>query len=685
MNFESILQIFLIIFGFGLLIGIHEFGHFIAAKWAGIRTHVFAIGMGPTLISYRKGIGLCIKSSELKVKERFGKSSPEMSDNELKANGISETEYTLKLLPLGGFVSMLGQEDGKPDVVSNDPRSYNNCAIGKRMVVVSAGVILNFVLAAVFFLISFQMGVKFEAPIIGDIKQNSPAALTASVEDASIYLQSGDHVHSVNGKNAETFTDIQIAGAMAKPNDKVVLEVQKSNGNVYTFNLMPTKSPETGLLELGVYPASSLTLRAGQSSQSVDLILENAFTTSTDIHSGMTLSSANGFPLSTWDEFNVIVQDSEGEPLQTTWENGQGMTQAMLKVSPEFQILRPTGISQIAPQNYEHGILGLVPLVKVSSILDSSPNINSLHMGDVFLAVGDKHYPRMGQLRNYIKLQPNGSLNAQILRDGQVLEFPLAIHGGKIGAMLVNAWEIPIFASPLLTQLAINGSDLVVQETAIFDSKVKGGEVFSSVNGKPASDWVTLRKFIANSQSSVLIKCNEQNGAVLNVEFNLNNIESKEVSSLGWTTQLVNQAFEPLFVTRSSNGNPIKAITMGCEETVDMVIMTYLTIDRLMRRTVGVEQLRGPIGIIHIGSKIADRGFSYLLFFLAIISVNLAVLNFLPLPIVDGGLFLYLVYEKLVGKPPSLVFQNVAALFGLCLIGMLFVVTFYNDIMRLIG
>ena len=685
MNFESLLQIFLIIFGFGLLIGIHEFGHFIAAKWAGIRTHVFAIGMGPTIISYRRGIGLCLKSSELKVKERFGKSSPEMSDDELKANGISETEYTLKLLPLGGFVSMLGQEDGKPDAVSKDPRSYNNCAIGKRMVVVSAGVILNFVLAAVFFLISFQMGVKFEAPIIGDIKQNSPAALTASLEDSSIFLQSGDQVQSVNGDKAETFTDIQIAGAMAKPSDEVELKVQKANGNIYTFNVRPKKSPETGLLEIGVYPASSLTLRAGQSSQSVDLILANAFTTSTDIHSGMTLSSANRNALSTWDEFNTIVQDSEGEPLQTTWENSQGMTEAMLKVSPEFQILRPTGVSQSAPQNYEHGIVGLVPLVKISSILDSSPNKELLQIGDVLLSVGEKHYPRMGQLRNYLTLQSNGTLNAKILRDGQELELPLTIHGGKIGAMLVNAWETPIFASPLLTQLAINGSDLVVEETPIADSKVKGGDVFSSVNGKPTTDWLTLRKLIAHSQSSVVIQCKEQNGSLLNVAFDLDSTEIKEVTSLGWTTQLVNQAFEPLFVTRSSDGNPIKAITMGFEETVDMVIMTYLTIDRLMRRTVGVEQLRGPIGIIHIGSKIADRGFSYLLFFLAIISVNLAVLNFLPLPIVDGGLFLYLIYEKLVGKPPSLAFQNAAALFGLCLIGMLFVVTFYNDIMRLIG
>ena len=86
-----------------------------------------------------------------------------------------------------------------------------------------------------------------------------------------------------------------------------------------------------------------------------------------------------------------------------------------------------------------------------------------------------------------------------------------------------------------------------------------------------------------------------------------------------------------------------------------------------------------------IGSKIADRGFSYLFFFLAIISVNLAVLNFLPLPIVDGGLFLYLIYEKLFKKPPSIAFQNAAAVLGLGLIATLFLVTFYNDIARLVG
>ncbi len=136
---------------------------------------------------------------------------------------------------------------------------------------------------------------------------------------------------------------------------------------------------------------------------------------------------------------------------------------------------------------------------------------------------------------------------------------------------------------------------------------------------------------------------------------------------------------------RSSGGNPLAAIAMGARESWKFIELTYLTIDRLVRGSVGVDQLHGPVGIVHIGTKVADRGFTYLIFFLAIISVNLAVLNFLPLPIVDGGMFLFLIYEKIKGRPPSVGFQNAAMMLGLLLIGTAFVVTFFNDIARLIG
>ena len=75
----------------------------------------------------------------------------------------------------------------------------------------------------------------------------------------------------------------------------------------------------------------------------------------------------------------------------------------------------------------------------------------------------------------------------------------------------------------------------------------------------------------------------------------------------------------------------------------------------------------------------------YLIFFLGIISVNLAVINFLPLPIVDGGLFLFLVYEKLKGRPPSLAFQNAATILGIAMIGLVLVVVTWNDVVRLLS
>ena len=196
--------------------------------------------------------------------------------------------------------------------------------------------------------------------------------------------------------------------------------------------------------------------------------------------------------------------------------------------------------------------------------------------------------------------------------------------------------------------------------------------------------WELVHHAALNGADEVLLHVQDRDGA-REVRLGLNSLWRTELAELGWEPPLPVYLFTPLEVVRSSNGNPIEAVKMGLHETWNFVVLTYVTIDRLFRGTVGVEQLHGPVGIVHLGTRIADRGLAYMLFFLALISVNLAVLNFLPLPIVDGGLMLYLIYEKFKGRPPSIAFQNAAALFGLMLIGTLFVVTFYNDMLRLIS
>ena len=154
---------------------------------------------------------------------------------------------------------------------------------------------------------------------------------------------------------------------------------------------------------------------------------------------------------------------------------------------------------------------------------------------------------------------------------------------------------------------------------------------------------------------------------------------------LPWRSELPEGVFEPLYTMLSAGGNPWRAVVMGVEETHKVMVLTYLTIDRLLRGSVGVEQIRGPVGIVHIGTKVAERGLTYLMFFLGIISVNLAVINFLPIPIVDGGLFVFLIYEKFKGRPPPLAFQNAATIPGVALIATALLVVTWNDLMRLVG
>lgn len=710
MSFDSLLNILLIIVGFGLLIGIHELGHFLAAKWSGIRTNAFAIGMGPQILSYRKGVGLCYKSSRSKVIAKCGKDANDMSDAELSEYGISETEYSLRLLPIGGFVSMLGQEDGKPDEVSDDPRSYNQCSIGKRMIVVSAGVIMNLLLAAVFFLICFQIGVNFEAPIIGHIVPNSPAAEVLSDGENPSHLQTGDTVVSIDGDEARTFQDVQIASAMAKPHTPVLLEVKRDgNDELISFSVMPGSVSGNGLLELGIYPASSTTLREGDDSAEALLLLTEQHESLRDIKPGMTMIAAcsdfnyqqykdDAFkPISQWQDFkNIVEASSYGSPVYTQWSDGNDTQMIQIALSPQLNILRPVGIPDAAPQNFEFGYMGLVPLSKVSYVLDSSPNAQVLQTGDVITRVASLEAPRMGQLRNYLAKQPDGLLDIQVMRNGATVPLKVELSEGKLGVLLTSALDIPITAQPIEEVLIEVDGKLVPAPTAIAGKQILGGSTLvavygSLVKGVPTNHLKNWKQF--RSQVDLVVTSPESRGdLMLAVQNPTSNAEMHVVTfgtpparlQQGWTSPLSQQLFEPLYVTRSSGGNPIKALQMGFDETINMVVMTYLTIDRLIRRTVGVDQLRGPVGIIHIGSKIADRGMSYLLFFLAIISVNLAVLNFLPLPIVDGGLFLYLIYEKMFKKPPSLAFQNAAAMLGLALIATLFIVTFYNDIARLV-
>ena len=181
-------NVLLIFLGFGMLIFIHELGHFLAAKWVGIRAEGFCVGFGAPLISYRRGVGIRLGGTDESSRKILGKAPIQCSSRELKEAGIGETEYALRMIPLGGYVRMLGQDDMDPGSRSLEPNSFNAKPIWQRMIVISAGIIMNLILAIVLFITAFMAGVDFNAPVIGEVIPGEPAAV-AGIESVDLSVK----------------------------------------------------------------------------------------------------------------------------------------------------------------------------------------------------------------------------------------------------------------------------------------------------------------------------------------------------------------------------------------------------------------------------------------------------------------------------------------------------------------
>src|SRR5664279_1177011 len=128
----------------GILITLHEYGHFQVARWCDVKVLRFSIGFGKPLFS-----------------KRFG------SD---------QTEFVLSALPLGGYVKMLDEREAPVEDTRDLPHAFNRQSVGKRIAIVSAGPIANLLLAIFFYWVLFMFGVVGMKPVLGEIAQDSPAA-----------------------------------------------------------------------------------------------------------------------------------------------------------------------------------------------------------------------------------------------------------------------------------------------------------------------------------------------------------------------------------------------------------------------------------------------------------------------------------------------------------------------------
>lgn len=667
-SLNSVRKMVLLFVGFGSVVFFHELGHFLAAKSFGIRCDVFALGIGPRLCGWRKGRGFSF--GEVPI----GPDQPEATTTESEAPHatmnssaatLGETDYRLAWLPFGGYVRMLGQDDLDPTKISTDPASFGQKPIWQRMIVISAGVIMNLIFAVVLFAIIFREGVKFPPAIVGSVAWNSPAAKAG--------LHVGDKIVAINGKKPLgflEFTDLGTAAALDAPGAPVQVTYTGPNGGpTHNASMVPVTDPGTGLLAFGI--GETLELKTAIFSKKSLAALVKVKPEFSGMLSDAHVTSVNGIKLKNWAQFHDLIQASGGKTMHMTLvRTGKHPRTTVLSLRSDLALR--DWVAKVP------SILGMQPLTKIAAVLPGTPAEKAgVKARDVVLSYGDAAFPTTAQLTKLVGADAGKPVKLVLLRGDKKIQLTVTPQKGLFAPARIGVEMEPDYSVPMYGRVSASDSSAGMQAGGTFTGLTLGKSSGVMVGIQNWSDLVrVLRSY---SGHTVQIHFAGKSPAV-SLAFT-----GKDRDSLGQFTYELGLPLMPLRLPQkaASLGG---AIAMGIDHTKSWILRTYLTLRGLGVGSISPHQLHSVIGIAKYGYEIESNGFMYLLFFLGLISVNLAVINFLPLPILDGGLFVLLIVEKFRGRPLPVKVQTAIQVAGIALIGGLFLyVTIFNDLPTLFG
>jgi len=690
---DTVWPLIMFIIGLDVVVFFHEAGHFLAARWAGIKVERFAIGMGPRLFGIVLG----------------------------------ETDYCFCALPIGGYVKMLGQEDFAPQkdgaLAAPDPRSFNAATVGKRMVVISAGVVMNVILAAILFITVCMIGKDYIAPIVGFTVPDYPAAM-AKIEwqgaappaadnpndDKTCWvgLQPGDEILTIDGEEVTRFNDLQVAAILASEDEQLPIAFERQIGDkkyLGRTDLSVKMLPGLGVLAFGIAPPSSLVI--GDLS---NLILKSPLETNDHI------TAINGKKVEYHWQIKPIVKKLAGWPTTVTVlrkvdgaQKSVDVTVQPFIISSPDVLYRKDGsrlegkiledkdnvlriktkddktieapIADLAGGHYFTilDILGLVPRLKVSSVYEDSPARQAgLQPGDIIKGYADHPTPTLRQFRKISDDVLGDKTRITVLRDGKSMTLAIAPEkkgdNAIVGIIQTSDLEHPVVAavregSPTAKAGIVAGAEIVAINNQKIHSWIDLLEALKKIQEQTSDSPVTLTTRLGAEEKTCQLG-----------KLNKNVFRNDDYQARLFT----NEAFRPLTVT-IVHRNPLAAIAWGAEETFRLILSTYGTLRSMLCGSVSTKAVSGPVGIARAAIAVGRNSLLDLVNLMAIISASLAVINFLPLPVLDGGHAVLLIIEKVRRKPLPMKLINIIQMTGLVLILGLFIVLTWNDIAQWIA
>ncbi|MCF5882303.1 sigma E protease regulator RseP [Aeromonas veronii] len=240
---------------------------------------------------------------------------------------------------------------------------------------------------------------------------------------------------------------------------------------------------------------------------------------------------------------------------------------------------------------------------------------------------------------------------------------------GSLGIVPLGGKVLPVVAA-------------VVAKSASEKAGLQVGDRIKKVGGQPITAWAQFVELVQQAPGEPLQVVVERNNSDLNVTLTPDSrkVQGKLVGFVGLSPQLVPLPDEYRILLQYG---PLQALWHGADKTWSLITLTFDMIGKLIGGIVSLDNLSGPISIAKGAGSSADYGLVYFLSFLALISVNLGIINLFPLPVLDGGHLVYFLIEAVTGKPVSEKIQEVGFRIGAAILMLLMGIALFNDFARL--
>ncbi len=678
--------------GLGFVIFVHELGHFLAAKTFGVRCDKFYVGFDVPI-----SIGP-IRLPRTLGKFRWG-----------------ETEYGIGIVPLGGYVKMLGQDDdprnaeeenkkirvGEGDDVQLDPRSYQAKPVWQRMIIISAGVVMNVIFAVFLAAAAFLFGVPYAPSIVGSAPLGTPA-WQAGVKPGDQVLQIAKMTEDDPYLRFEDMAGKTIIHGMRHKDKEIPFTISR-NGERSTVQITPSNK----LTSIGFYLAGINSATVAKLSSQTP-ILSHSFlaTQKVDLQPGDEIIAVNGTELPKSEAAGgVVLGASLTDAFQAYWNKTIELTvrrsakdssgsKAQENSTQEVKVTLPPTPTKTLGIGFA---MGPIAAIQRDSVADKA----GLKVGDVIVELDGQ--PVTDAMRFPMQVaERNGSpIELKVRRGNEDVKITLKsdnpVSFGSIGQSSAQ-WGITSYG------LAFDVSPVVASVDPEFEKAVAGvqvGDELTQVKLELSDEQIEAMKSDGRTVPTTKAEVSPLQTIATHFEsFQTLPVDAKvrcymkRGSDIREVVLPLQYAKDWYWFQRGILMQPLEKIQKTSDATVALKwgaietrrklgeVFEFLTV--LISGRASPRALGGPLRIANVAAMEASNSPSRLLLFLTMLSANLAILNFLPIPALDGGHLMFLTAEAIRGKPVNEALQiRLTMVSVMCLLGLMAFVLL-NDIIGMV-